>query len=320
MLDATDDERRHVETYMASQAPDLTVTFLQKLHTENVLSHRHDVWDVHCDSDGGGKERWWVIANPTNLYSQEQFPNLDLALTFHVGLCLRIPRAEKPKLEDIPLEPFAACFRMLSEAHNALSAAQEVSDYQAIGVRCREAMLAFVGAVQVVMPWSGSDDPPKRADVKAWADHICSVALTGASHTERRSLFKSLMKSAWDFANWLTHAKSSLWHDAEAAITTVEHTLGLYASLVIRHARKVPETCPACGSHRFSPERGMHASMPEVIWDRPVCDKCGWTGEPVEVTPEPVSPSDSLPPPEGECVVPTVPLRGLVKLARNQDR
>jgi hypothetical protein len=35
---------------------------------------------VHTDVD-----RWWVIMQPTNLYAQEQFPNMDLALTFHVG-------------------------------------------------------------------------------------------------------------------------------------------------------------------------------------------------------------------------------------------
>src|SRR5258707_6731506 len=152
MLAATDDEVAHVKAYMASQAPDLNVSFLQKMHVESVLGHRHDVWDVHCDN----KERWWVITNPTNLYSQEQFANMDYAITFHVGLCLRIPRSEKQKLSDIPLEPFAECFRLISEASDALQAAQEVSDYQAIGVRCREAVLAFSNAAQIVVPWEGS--------------------------------------------------------------------------------------------------------------------------------------------------------------------
>ena len=31
---------------------------------ETILGHRHDVWDVHTNRD-----RWWVITNPTNLYS-----------------------------------------------------------------------------------------------------------------------------------------------------------------------------------------------------------------------------------------------------------
>jgi hypothetical protein len=232
-------------------------------------------------------------------------------------LCLRIPRSEKPKLADIPLEPFAACFRMASEASDALASAQEVSDYQAIAVRCREAMVAFIGAAQVVVPWTALEAAPKGADVKAWGDHICNVTLAGASHAERRSLFKNLMRSAWDFSNWLAHAKRSHWHDAEAATTTVEHTLGLYASLVIRHVRKVPETCPACGSHRLSPERGFNTDAPDDIWERPVCDKCGWTGEPALVTPEPRRPNDNgRAPPEGECIVPTVPLRLLAKPKR----
>jgi hypothetical protein len=139
MLDATHEELDHVLGYMASQAPDLTVEFAQKVYAENVLDHRHDVWDVHTNVD-----RWWVITNPTNLYSQVQFPNMDLAVTFHVGLCLRIPRSEKQKLGDLPIEPFAQCCRYLSEAADALAQAQEVADYQAIGVRCREALLAFV--------------------------------------------------------------------------------------------------------------------------------------------------------------------------------
>src|ERR1700736_421328 len=120
MLDATQEELDHVLGYMASQAPDLTVEFALKVYAENVLDHRHDVWDVHTNVD-----RWWVITNPTNLYSQAQFPNMDLAVTFHVGLCLRIPRSEKPALSELRVEPLAACFRQLSEAFDALRVAQE---------------------------------------------------------------------------------------------------------------------------------------------------------------------------------------------------
>jgi hypothetical protein len=94
MLDATEEEITHVKGYMASQAPDLDVIFLQKMYSENVVGRIHDIWDVHC-----GKERWWVITNPTNLYSQETFPNLDMAMTFHVGLCLRIPKTQDRKAD-----------------------------------------------------------------------------------------------------------------------------------------------------------------------------------------------------------------------------
>jgi hypothetical protein len=92
--------QRPIPTNMASQAPDLTVEFAQKIYSENVLDHRHDVWDVHTNVD-----RWWVITNPTNLYSQAQFPNMDLAVTFHIGLCLRMPRSEKTKLAELWVRP-----------------------------------------------------------------------------------------------------------------------------------------------------------------------------------------------------------------------
>ena len=117
------------------------------------------MWDVHTNVD-----RWWVITEPMNLYAQEQFPNLDLALTFHIGLCLRIPRSDRQKLSEIPAEPFAACFRGLQEASEALAQAQEVADYQSIGVQCREALLAFANTGQTVMPWMGTGDLPKEAD------------------------------------------------------------------------------------------------------------------------------------------------------------
>jgi hypothetical protein len=101
MLHASEDERQHVETYFKSQAPDIQITFLQKVYQEAVLSHVHSIWDVHTD-----KDRWWVITNPANLYAQDQFPNMDLALTFHVGLCLRVPQQDKDEFVDLQAEPF----------------------------------------------------------------------------------------------------------------------------------------------------------------------------------------------------------------------
>jgi len=217
MLPATEHEISSVHQYMASQAPDLTVVLVQKVYSETILSARHDVWDVHTDVD-----RWWVITAPMNLYAQDQFPNMDLALTFHIGLCLRIPRSDHNKLSDLPVEPFAECYRSLQEAADALRSADEVSDYQTIGVRCRESLLSFVSAAQRVLPWTAKEESPKKADFRAWAEHICSAALPGASHEQRRALLKSTLESAWNFANWLTHTKASRWHDAEAAVDVTE--------------------------------------------------------------------------------------------------
>ena len=143
MLNATDDERQAIVDYLASQAPDERVELVQKVYSERLHGTTHDIWDVHTD-----KDRWWVITEPTNLYSQSQFPNMDLALTFHVGLCLRIPRSERRDVTDLLVEPLLGCWRAFQQAHDAIGAAQEVEDYQALGVRCRECLLSLVHSVQ----------------------------------------------------------------------------------------------------------------------------------------------------------------------------
>ncbi len=293
---------------MASQAPDLTVQFLQKVYVENIASAAHAVWDVHTNRD-----RWWVITNPINLYSQEQFPNMDYAMTFHVGLCLRVPRSEKQKLSDLPIEPFVAAYRSLSMAHEAFDRATSVADYQTVGVRCRETLLAFVDAAQTVMPWTSTEERPQRANFKAWVDHVCSVALAGSTHENRRSLFKTLLDAAWKFVNWLTHSKASHLHDAEAAVSVTENAMTMAIAAVIQHIRGVPDECPACGSQQLSPERGIHTSEPATIWERPTCNECDWAGEPVPIQQVPQGPDGERPTPEGDCVTPQPPLRHLKK-------
>jgi hypothetical protein len=306
VLPATEDEIQHVRDYMEGQAPDLTVEFVQKVYEENIVNHIHAVWDVHTN-----KDRWWVITNPMNLYSQEQFPNMDYTVTFHVGLCIRIPRSEKQKVSDLPIEPFAAVYRELSDAQDSLLRAKSVADYKAIGVKCRETLLAFAGVAQTVMPWTSTEERPQRANFKAWVDHICSVILQGPTHEHRRALFKSLLDSAWKFTNWLTHSSASHIGDAEAAIEVTGTGTEMCMSAIIAHIRGVPDECPACGSQRLSPERGTHRSLPNSIFERPTCDDCGWAGEPLEIKAVPEDPSEDRPLPEGDCVVPNAPLRKL---------
>lgn len=263
----------------------------------------HDIWDVHTD-----KERWWVITEPTNLYSQTQFPNIDYALTFHIGLCIRIPRTEKQKSSELEVGPFVACYRLASEAQDALLTAQEVADFQAIGVRCREMLLAFTYAAQTVFPWTGGGDALKSADFKAWVEHTCTIILPGSAHENRRHLFKTLLDSAWKYVNWLTHAKHSTWHDAEAAFSASENAMSLCVTKVVQHMRGVPEQCPNCGSFRLTPLQALNPENEEELWERPSCTKCDWMGE-AKLISDPQSEPTSRPPSDDECIIPNVPLK-----------
>ena len=100
MLKAADGEIEEVREHLEWQAPDLEMPFMQKVCLEAVLNTRHDVWDIHTNKDRG-----WVITGPTNPNSQEQFPNMDLVMTSHIGLVLRIPRMAERRENDLPSRP-----------------------------------------------------------------------------------------------------------------------------------------------------------------------------------------------------------------------
>jgi hypothetical protein len=302
MLKATKHEREHVLNYMADLMPEETVQLAQKVYSELLHGAKHDIWDVQTD-----RERLWVITNPTKGYSQDQFPNMDLALTFHIGLCLRVPRSEEPSPADLALGPLVACWRTLDEASDALRRAEEVEDFQAVGMRCREALITLGHVAQDLISLPDGQVGPKRSDFRAWSELTANTMLPGPTHQERRGLLKSSADAAWKFANWLTHARGAHVRDAEAAIGATEFTLSLYTTALICYDRGVPDCCPTCGSQRLFREQGFHTSDPDTLYERPVCDKCGWAGAPVVVVPSP--PLPERPPPEGECVIMTTPLR-----------
>jgi hypothetical protein len=248
MLKATPQERKHILEYMAGQGPDETVQLAQKVYSERLHTVKHDIWDVHTD-----RGRWWVITNPTNLYSQEQFPNMDLALTFHIGLCLRIPRSEEHPPTTLALRPLVACWRTLDEASDALRQADEGEDFQAVGMRCREALITLAHVAQDLIPLPEGQERPKRSDVRAWSEVTANTLLPGPTHQERRGLLKSSADAAWKFANWLTHARGAHVSDAGAAIGSTEFTLSLFTTALIRYVRGVPDCCPTCGCNGSLP-------------------------------------------------------------------
>ncbi|MDZ4319230.1 MAG: gamma-glutamylcyclotransferase family protein [Phenylobacterium sp.] len=308
MLKASEEEIETVREYFEWQAPDLEVTFLQKVYSEAVLNTRHDVWDIHTN-----KDRWWVITGNANLYSQQQFPNMDLALTFHIGLILRIPRTEEQQRKDVRLLPFGRVYEMMEEAGDAVAQAHNLAGYQAVGVRCRETLLQLIGVAQDAAVWT--EAPPQRANFRAWTEIIVNELMQGETNKERRGVLKGALESAWTFSNWLTHSKSATWVDAELAHGLIQHAIGMASSLILRGLRGVPEACPDCGSPHLEPEQGENTAAPGVLWERPRCADCGWAGRPVPILD--VEDSQQIITREGEEThdhsIMTVPLRAIRK-------
>jgi hypothetical protein len=65
-------EADRVRSYVEWQARGETVKHLEKVASESIFGQPMDAWDVRTNTN-----RWWIITNNTNLYSQKLFPSLD---------------------------------------------------------------------------------------------------------------------------------------------------------------------------------------------------------------------------------------------------
>ena len=175
---------------------------------------------------------------------------------------LRIPRTAEQQQDGLRILPFGTVFNMLDEARTAMTQAHDLAGYQAVGMRCREALLELIGVAQDAVMWT--DTPPQRANFRAWAEIICNDLLPGATNKERRGALKGALETAWTFSNWLTHSKSATWIDADMAHSLTQNASGMAATLIVRELRGVPVECSNCGSPHLEPEQGENTAVPGV--------------------------------------------------------
>jgi hypothetical protein len=281
MMRATKRQTEAIRAYVETQAHE-EVVHLEKAASELVGPVRHDIWDVHC-----ADSRWWVITEPTNLYSQADFKSRDVALTFHIGLALRVSYLHDRK---VPVEPGSAyllpgSWRRWEQAFEAYESGDEAENFQAVGVRLRECLVSFIGETADDEMVPEGQEPPKQSDFKGWTDLLASTLAGGEASAYLRSYLKKLSVETWGYVNWLTHAKNAIRMDAEIALKIVEHLLGVFTAARLRLGQNRLR-CGACGSYRLVGG---------------TCESCGWVDEEY-VPPEPPARRKRRRP-KSECVL-----------------
>ena len=73
-------------------------------------------------------------------------------------------------------------------------------------MKCRETLIQFVKALAKPEMVAEGEDVPKGADVIGWSTLIANNIAPGDRNSYIRGHLKAISKSAWDLANWLTHA------------------------------------------------------------------------------------------------------------------
>jgi hypothetical protein len=245
------------------------VEHLELVKSEFVFGREYKVWDVHA-TDG----RWWIVTNPTNLYSQEHIPSLDFVLSLHVGLMARVASRDSRRARTPNSERFAAAWRRWEQAAEAVDGAAEAEDFQSIGMKCRECLLAFVRGAQMDVSVPSGTEKPKRADFVHWAELIAEWVAPGSHSKDVRVYLKQLAGSTWPLVNWLTHTSSAVRHDAELIVSATNHLLGSFAAALIRRESQLPDRCPKCSSYQVE-----SFYVPELEQDPPyllVCRACAW--------------------------------------------
>jgi hypothetical protein len=276
---ATKRETAQITNYVESQAHEPVI------HAEKAASQlaglvRHDIWDVHCENS-----RWWVITNPTNLYSQDDFKSRDVALTFHIGLTLRVSYLQE---QQVPVQPEAAdllegTWRRWQQAFETYEDGDEAEDFQAVGVRLRECLVSFIGEATTDDLVPDGQSAPQASNFKAWVELLANFLAAGESNKHLRSYLKKMSDETWEYLGWLTHYKNAIRMDAEIGLKAVEHLLGMFTAARLRLGREASR-CEDCGSYR-------------VVAG--ACEHCGWQDPSYE---PPVQTKRRRRKPKGDCV------------------
>ncbi len=254
---ATKRQTEAVRSYVEREAHE-QVVHLEKAASKLVGPVRHDIWDVHCTDS-----RWWVITEPTNLYSQADFKSRDVALTFHIGLSIRMSYLHDRRIpEQIPeADLLRGTWRRWEQAFEPYESGDEAENFQAVGVRLRECLISFIieTANDDLVPVG--EVPPQGANFREWSELLANTMAAGKPNEHLRSYLKKLSVETWEYVNWLTHAKNAIRPDADIGLKAVEHLLMVFTLARVR--LRYPGTrCPQCQSYRLVGG---------------VCEHCGWT-------------------------------------------
>ncbi len=274
-MESPEHERRNVEEYFRLESPDDDeISRSEKMSTESIYGERYDVWEV-----GAKSGRWWVVTNPTNLYPQADFPSMEIVLSFHIGLMQRMMAryAREPSASDEQQDRTPAAWRKLEQAGDALDKAEEAEEFQAVGMRCREALVRFSRDAADSDKLS-IEESPKRGDFIGWSKVIAEAVAAGKSNKALRAYLKNTAKATWDLVSALTHEESATRHDAEIAISATGTILGAYTDALVRFERGAPDRCPECESYRVVSD--YRPELESVGGYVTLCAACGWEDMP----------------------------------------
>jgi hypothetical protein len=261
-----------IADYVAREARDEIVQHVERVTVEYVMGTSYEIWDVTTD-----KDRWWVITNLTNLYSQRHFPSMDYTLSFHVGLMMRV-RSKDERLGANPSTPFDEVLRRLAQAEEVLERAVEAVDFQTVGMHLRECMISLMAAARRRAEFPEGTERPQDANVIAWSELLFNHYCPGSSNKELRGYLKATTEKAWQLVSWLTHHRNANETAALIAKHAVDAIVVQMSHLLTRERRDRTDQCPRCESRAVRTFFDSEIEPDGAYFED--CPECGWDGHP----------------------------------------
>ena len=261
-----------IADYVHWQASDETVKHVERVKTEYVLRETYDIWDVTTD-----KSRWWVITNPTNLYSQKHFPSLDYTFSFHVGLMMRL-RSHPEGPDTSEPDPFDEVFRRSEQAKHHFHRAVEAEDYQAVGMQLRECLITLVTVLRRRSKLSANVAAPQDANFIEWVRVLLSQLCPGSGNKELRTYIRVTSEKTWRLVNWLTHDRDANETATSIAVDGCDMVIGQCVQLLQMNRTDRTDTCPQCSSRNVRSHFDIAIEPDGAYYD--TCAVCGWNNHP----------------------------------------
>ncbi len=266
------DAEQDIANYIHGQARDETVQHVERVKTEYIMGDAYEVWDVTTD-----KNRWWVITNLTNLYSQKHFPSLDYTISFHVGLMMRL-RSRPDGANASDPQPFDEVFRRQEQAKDRHDRAVEAEDYQAVGMLLRECLISLISAMRRRVEITEVTDRPQDANFIGWTDVLMNQLRKGSSNKELRQYLKTMSEKTWQLVNWLTHDRDANETASSIAIHACDTLIGHSVQILVREETDDRQSCPRCSSRGIRTHFDINIEPDGAYYT--TCGKCNWTSHP----------------------------------------
>ena len=271
-VDSDPHSEMDIARYVEGQARDENIQHVERIKREIILGEVYEIWDVSTD-----KDRWWVITNLTNLYSQKHFPSLDYTLSFHIGLMMRINN-RSGRVDANDPSPFDEVLRRGEQAQDKHDSALEIEDYQAVGMLLRESLISLIGAMRRRTTIPEGIEYPQDSNFKDWTDVLLNQLCGGGSNKELRQHLKNTAKETWQLVNWLTHARSANKTASSIAIYACQTVIGHSIQIVEKSHTDKTDQCPSCKSRNVRTHFDIKI-LPDGDYYMS-CGVCDWTNHP----------------------------------------